>query len=54
MLDFGPYVNNIAIMYIAAPRGGVPVADYLDGAFMTSEGASDQGKWVYFRILLRE
>ncbi len=34
---------------IGAPRGGVPLADYVDGVFPSGEGE----KWVYFRLRLR-
>jgi len=34
---------------VAAPRCGVPLADYVDGVFPSGAGAS----WVYFRVRLR-
>ena len=47
------YLPGYNIVYsgqaIGAPRGGVPLADYVDGVFPSGEGE----KWVYFRIRLR-
>ena len=56
-LEFGPrtrlHLSGYRIVYsgqaIGAPRGGVPLADYVDGVFPSGEG----DRWVYYRVRLR-
>ena len=48
-LDFQGH--NVQVLYLAVPRGGVPVEDYIDGVFMESANTGpNDGKWYYFRI----
>ncbi len=42
----GSYVCNALNNYITAPRGGTPLADFVDGVFDSG------GQWVYYRIQL--
>lgn len=48
-IDLKGYNVAYSGIALAAPRGGVPPADFVDGVFPSGQGE----KWVYFRINLR-
>ena len=50
-LYFRDHVIQYSGITLAAPRGGVAPADYIDGGFPSGDGSDNE--WVHFRIKLR-